>query len=174
MEKLSKGLDEVDRKVEGLKRKFEKTTTEAAKLKIELEKAQETITAAENLVGKLDGEYQRWSAQVMLSSHSLNNLFLAKSCVSHQACYLFRLESWHRSYRSCRCEPSLEPPLSRTCPQPPKMSDMTVCGSGQKLLACQGSTCADSSAQRVSNWYGSQRVCRLMISAWKMHLSSYR
>ena len=64
MEKLGKGLAEVDRKVEGLKRKFEKTTTEAAKLKVELEKAQETIAAAENLVGKLDGEYARWSAQV--------------------------------------------------------------------------------------------------------------
>ena len=64
MEKLSKALSEVDRKVEGLKGKFEKTTMEAAKLKVELEKAQETIDAAENLVGKLDGEYRRWSGQV--------------------------------------------------------------------------------------------------------------
>ena len=37
---------------------------EAAKLKIELEKATETITAAENLVLKLEGEYKRWTAQV--------------------------------------------------------------------------------------------------------------
>ena len=64
MEKLQKGLSEVDRKVEALKKKFEKTTTEAAKLRVELEKAEETITAAENLVGKLEGEYNRWSAQV--------------------------------------------------------------------------------------------------------------
>ena len=64
MEKLSKALSEVDRKVEGLKGKFERTTMEAAKLKVELEKAQETIDAAENLVGKLEGEYRRWSGQV--------------------------------------------------------------------------------------------------------------
>ena len=64
MEKLSKALSDVDRKVEGLKGKFEKTTMEAAKLKVELEKAQETIDAAENLVGKLEGEYKRWSGQV--------------------------------------------------------------------------------------------------------------
>ena len=64
MEKLQKGLAEVDSKVENLKRKFEKTTTEAAKLKVELEKAEETIVAAENLVGKLEGEYERWNGQV--------------------------------------------------------------------------------------------------------------
>ena len=39
---------------------------EAAKLKLELEKATETITAAENLVSKLEGEYMRWSSQVCL------------------------------------------------------------------------------------------------------------
>ena len=64
MAKLSKGLNEVDRKVASLKQKFEKTTTEAARLKVDLEKAQETIAAAENLVGKLEGEYERWSSQV--------------------------------------------------------------------------------------------------------------
>ena len=37
---------------------------EAAKLKLELEKATETINAAENLVLKLEGEYKRWSTQV--------------------------------------------------------------------------------------------------------------
>ena len=46
MEKLGKALDEVDRKVAALKSKFEKTTTEAAKMRVELEKAQETIMAA--------------------------------------------------------------------------------------------------------------------------------
>lgn len=40
------------------------TTTDATKLKIDLDKATETITAAENLVGKLDGEFTRWSKQV--------------------------------------------------------------------------------------------------------------
>ena len=64
MNKLSKGLSEVDQKVSKLRKTFERTTTEGAKLKVELEKAQETISAAENLVGKLEGEYQRWSGQV--------------------------------------------------------------------------------------------------------------
>ena len=64
MHKLQSSLDEVDRKVENLKRKFENTTTEAAKLRVELEKAQETIVAAENLVGKLDVEFDRWNSQV--------------------------------------------------------------------------------------------------------------
>ncbi|XP_033122293.1 cytoplasmic dynein 2 heavy chain 1-like, partial [Anneissia japonica] len=64
VEKLQKGLEDVDRKVADLKRTFQQKTNEAAKLKMDLEKAQETISAAENLVGKLDGEYQRWSEQV--------------------------------------------------------------------------------------------------------------
>ena len=64
MEKLQRGLDDVDRKVETLKRKFETTTTDAAKLRVELEKAEETIKAAELLVGKLDVEYDRWNSQV--------------------------------------------------------------------------------------------------------------
>lgn len=72
MEKLSKGLDAVDRKVDNLRRKFEKTTTEAAKLKVELDKANETIHAAENLVSKLDGEYQRWSGQVSILKLSIS------------------------------------------------------------------------------------------------------
>ena len=74
MEKLGKGLDEVDRKVEGLRKKFEHTTTEAAKLRVELDKATETIEAAGNLVGKLEGEYQRWNSQVA-------ELFFLQVCV---------------------------------------------------------------------------------------------
>ncbi|XP_033632471.1 cytoplasmic dynein 2 heavy chain 1-like isoform X2 [Asterias rubens] len=64
MEKLQKGLEDVDRRVEEYKRKFQKLNEEATKLKLELEKEQETISSAENLIGKLEGEYQRWSAQV--------------------------------------------------------------------------------------------------------------
>ncbi len=82
MAKLSKGLAEVDEKVEGLRKKFEKTTTEAAKMKVELDKAQETIAAADNLVGKLEGEYQRWSGQVrtgiQISDHQLSRVFAVR------------------------------------------------------------------------------------------------
>ncbi|XP_052794024.1 cytoplasmic dynein 2 heavy chain 1-like isoform X3 [Mya arenaria] len=64
MEKLSRALDEVDQKVAGYRRRFETLTKEAAELKIKLDKENETILAAETLVSKLDGEYQRWSIQV--------------------------------------------------------------------------------------------------------------
>lgn len=61
---LTSGLSVVDAKVADLRAKFEKATTEAAKLKLELSKARETIDAAESLVGKLDDEYRRWSTQM--------------------------------------------------------------------------------------------------------------
>ena len=68
MEKLSRALDEVDQKVASLRHRFETLTKEAAELKIKLDKENETIQAAETLVSKLDGEYQRWSSQVGLGS----------------------------------------------------------------------------------------------------------
>ena len=49
--------------------RFEQRTTEAAKLKLDVDKANETIGAAENLIGKLEGEYKRWSAQVRMYVH---------------------------------------------------------------------------------------------------------
>ena len=66
MEKLSRALDEVDQKVASYRHKFETLTKEAAELKIKLDRENETIQAAETLVTKLDGEYQRWSQQVLV------------------------------------------------------------------------------------------------------------
>lgn len=66
MDKLKSALDEVDAKVASLRNKFETFTKEAAELKIKLDKENETIQAAETLVSKLDGEYQRWNQQVYL------------------------------------------------------------------------------------------------------------
>jgi hypothetical protein len=40
--------------------KFSRTTNEAQRLKVDLEKAKETIEAAQNLVGKLEGEFYRY------------------------------------------------------------------------------------------------------------------
>ncbi|XP_070553238.1 cytoplasmic dynein 2 heavy chain 1-like isoform X2 [Ptychodera flava] len=74
MEKLQKGLDEVDKKVSELRTRFEKRTTEAAKLKLDLDKANETILAAETLVGKLEGEHQRWNEQVKELTEELKTL----------------------------------------------------------------------------------------------------
>jgi dynein heavy chain 2 len=59
MDELSHDLKLVDDKVDKYRATFEKTTTEAQRLKINLEKANETIEAAQNLVGKLEGEFYR-------------------------------------------------------------------------------------------------------------------
>lgn len=64
MSKLSQALGEVDRKVATLRNRFETLTKEAAELKIKLDRENETIDAAETLVTKLEGEYQRWNQQV--------------------------------------------------------------------------------------------------------------
>ncbi|CAB3978327.1 cytoplasmic dynein 2 heavy chain 1-like [Paramuricea clavata] len=74
MEKLKKALDEVDQQVAGMRKRFEQRTQEATQLKIELDKAQETITAAETLVGKLEGEFKRWSGQVQELAAELEQL----------------------------------------------------------------------------------------------------
>lgn len=59
MDELSRELKIVDDKVEKFRTTFEKTTNEAQRLKVDLEKANETIEAAQNLVGKLEGEFHR-------------------------------------------------------------------------------------------------------------------
>lgn len=75
MEELSHELKQVDEKVERYRTTFEKyanifvliilftkfsrTTNEAQRLKVDLEKAKDTIEAAQNLVGKLEGEFYR-------------------------------------------------------------------------------------------------------------------
>ena len=50
--------------------RFELRTQEATQLKMELDKAQETIQAAETLVSKLDGEFKTTSGQVQAHKHS--------------------------------------------------------------------------------------------------------
>ena len=67
--KLGHALESLDRKVAEMRARFEQCTTEAAKLRLEVEKQEETIAAAENLVGKLEGEHKRWADQV----NHLNN-----------------------------------------------------------------------------------------------------
>lgn len=54
--------------------RFQLHTTEAAKLEAEVTKAQNTITAAEQLISQLDGEHTRWNSQVDMS---LNIFFLS-------------------------------------------------------------------------------------------------
>uniref|UniRef100_A0A672FSM8 Cytoplasmic dynein 2 heavy chain 1 n=1 Tax=Salarias fasciatus TaxID=181472 RepID=A0A672FSM8_SALFA len=63
--KLEDQLNSVGAKVNELKEKFQCHTAEAAKLEAEVSKAQDTITAAQQLISQLDGEHTRWNAQVM-------------------------------------------------------------------------------------------------------------
>nr|CAD7413402.1 unnamed protein product [Timema cristinae] len=61
---LSSGLSDVDRTVAKLKDQLNTYTREAAEIEIHLNRAQETINAAEGLVEKLNDEYNRWKTQV--------------------------------------------------------------------------------------------------------------
>ena len=72
--KLGKVLEALDLKVQEMKSRFELLTTEAAKLRIEVEREEDTIAAAGNLVGKLEGEHRRWSDQVQELAEELKQL----------------------------------------------------------------------------------------------------
>lgn len=72
--KLADKLKIVDQRVEELTNRFKKGTTEAQTLKIEVDKANETINAAETLVTKLSGERDRWDEQVQSLSMELEIL----------------------------------------------------------------------------------------------------
>lgn len=61
---LSTGLGEVDKRVAELKEQLNTYTREAAIIEINLTKAHETMASAQELVSKLDDEYNRWRSQV--------------------------------------------------------------------------------------------------------------
>nr|XP_026693267.1 cytoplasmic dynein 2 heavy chain 1-like isoform X1 [Ciona intestinalis] len=88
--KLGKALDDLDGRVLELRNKFEKRTTEAAHLRVEVEKANETISAAETLVGKLGSEHQRWNDQVNSLSSELGSL---PACAQLAAAFITYLPS---------------------------------------------------------------------------------
>jgi dynein heavy chain 2 len=79
LQSLNDELGSLDSKVAALRKSFEKSTAEGAKLKMELEGAQTTIATAEALLGKLVGEKGRWEQQVasldeeiaLFANHSL-------------------------------------------------------------------------------------------------------
>ncbi|CAK8696967.1 unnamed protein product [Clavelina lepadiformis] len=90
VEKLSKALDEVDARVAELRSRFEKRTTEAAQLRIEVDKANETIEAAESLVGKLGSEHLRWNDQIKSLTAELQSL---PACAQLAAAFITYLPS---------------------------------------------------------------------------------
>lgn len=63
---LSANLTDVDATVAKLKTQLATYTKEAAEIEIHLVAAQETLSAAEGLINKLNDEYQRWQAQVCM------------------------------------------------------------------------------------------------------------
>ncbi|XP_041850617.1 cytoplasmic dynein 2 heavy chain 1 [Melanotaenia boesemani] len=72
--KLEDQLNNVGAKVNKLKEKFQCHTAEAAKLESEVTKAQDTITAAQQLISQLDGEHTRWNAQMSEIKNELDTL----------------------------------------------------------------------------------------------------
>ena len=67
-------LRTVDADVKKLKATFGKVTGEAETLKVALEKTNETLTAAQSLLGKLSGEQKRWEETVRGLSTALDGL----------------------------------------------------------------------------------------------------
>ncbi len=90
MNNVGNELKTVDERVAQLRKTFEETTTEAAKLKIELEKAEEIMNAAQSLVGKLEGENKRWNKQVAEFQAQLDKLpklsLLSAGFVTYLSC----------------------------------------------------------------------------------------
>ena len=71
---LTQGLDEVDQKVAVLKEKLNQFTKEAAEVEISLSKTKETISAADQLVAGLEGEYTRWKKEVESMGKNLDKI----------------------------------------------------------------------------------------------------
>ncbi|KAG5445317.1 Cytoplasmic dynein 2 heavy chain 1, variant 2 [Clonorchis sinensis] len=61
---LAEELAGVDDRVGQLRAVFEQHTAEATRLKVELDRAKETLASAEALVGELEGEHARWKKQI--------------------------------------------------------------------------------------------------------------
>ncbi|CAH0554582.1 unnamed protein product [Brassicogethes aeneus] len=71
---LSSGLSDVDAAVVKLKEKLSAYTKEAAEIEIDLNRAKETLNAAEDLVNKLNDEYERWKIQLQECQLKLQTL----------------------------------------------------------------------------------------------------
>ncbi|KAK6637824.1 hypothetical protein RUM44_008246 [Polyplax serrata] len=71
---LSTGLGEVDEKVNDLKNRLNTYTREAAVIEIHLSKAQDTMASAQELLAKLEDEYERWTCQLEELTNAVNLL----------------------------------------------------------------------------------------------------
>lgn len=67
---LNANLSDVDATVAKLKEQLSQFTKEAAEIEIGLNDVNQTLASAENLVYKLEDEYQRWQEQVDIGQFS--------------------------------------------------------------------------------------------------------
>jgi dynein heavy chain 2 len=74
LNKLQDDLKVLDANVEKLRADFQVVNLEAAELKFGLDKANEVLTNAQSLIGKLGGEKGRWEAQVASIGKELQSL----------------------------------------------------------------------------------------------------
>ncbi|KAL7707900.1 dynein heavy chain cytosolic putative [Lotmaria passim] len=79
MAKYEGKLKKVEKKVDELKQKFGEKTTEAERLKDQLEQAEQLLTNAKELLGKLVDEHTRWTAQMKTIKEDSN--LLPKRCL---------------------------------------------------------------------------------------------
>lgn len=86
--KLEDLLNSVGARVNELKEKFQRHTTEAAKLEAEVSKAQDTITAAQQLISQLDGEHTRWNTQMSEIRSELDTLSM-RAMLAASVCWSF-------------------------------------------------------------------------------------
>ncbi|XP_028968661.1 cytoplasmic dynein 2 heavy chain 1 [Galendromus occidentalis] len=88
---LASALEGVDRRVAELKDQLNKLTTEAAQIEIGLKAAQDTLNAAEGLVGQLQDEYARWRQQLADIDSQLQDLPLRCLMAAASVTYLGQL-----------------------------------------------------------------------------------
>ncbi|VDL94656.1 unnamed protein product [Schistocephalus solidus] len=74
LSQLEHELNTVDVRVAELRNTFESHTKAATDLRMDLSKANNTLTVAENLVAELEGEHTRWNNQVSTLSESMEAL----------------------------------------------------------------------------------------------------
>lgn len=65
MAECQRNLEELDGSVQTLNDNFAQKTQEAESLKFGLNKAEETLFAAQSLLGQLSGENERWKNKIM-------------------------------------------------------------------------------------------------------------
>ena len=85
---LTKDLEEIDRTVEELTKKYAQCTAEGALLEAEYKKSQEVIASAEGLISKLDGERVRWAEQTKAIHERIASLPLKALLASAFIVYL--------------------------------------------------------------------------------------